>query len=228
MTSPIMQRALFVIASLVVASCAWLSAPEPPAAAPCPAPAACTATAPAFTIVARDDPPWPAAAVASAVLPAGQGGISMAFAVRLQQDTRVYRVWTDEKKHRTERIGPWWTFDPPSGTAQDYRERYAVCEKWNAKLSRLAACTLARGTVVVLGPGQSVNATTCEKAGEAYDANPYHHQVYIPKEELRRALTCPPADHDARLDHKDLGAATRPCTLADRCATSLPRAAACC
>ena len=84
----------------------------------------------------------------------------MAIAVRLQHDTPVYRVWTDGTDRPSARIGAWWAFDPPAGTNKDFRERYAVCEAWNSRLSRLAACTLSRGSIVVIGPGQSVDVPT--------------------------------------------------------------------
>jgi hypothetical protein len=217
MDSAIVQRALFVLVSLAVASCAWLTGPEPTTPYPCRAAGWCTRTAPIFEIVARDDPLWPVAAAASAVQPSGMGGISMAIAVRLQHDTPVYRVWTDGTDRPSSRIGPWWTFDPPAGTDKDFRERYAVCEAWNPRLSRLAACTLSRGSVVLIGPGQSVDETTCKKTGEQYPANPHHYQVYIARTNEPGVLTCPHSDADARLDPKDMGAATRPCTLQDRC-----------
>lgn len=228
MDSPIIQRALFVLASLGVASCAWLTGPEPPAAGTCPNAGPCTRTAPVFEIVARDDPLWPATAVASAVRPPGKGGISTAMVVRLQHDTPVYRLWTDGTDRPSARIGPWWVFDPPAGTDKEFRERYAVCESWNARLSRLAACTLARGSIVVIGPGQSVDASTCEKAGEEYAANPYGYQVYIAQANEPGVLTCPASDADPRLDPKDLGAATRPCALQDRCQQAQAPAPACC
>ena len=220
MDSPIIQRALFVIVALVVASCAWLSGPEPPVAG----------GGPSFEIIARDDPRWPADAASKANLPPGKGGISAVMAIRVLHDTPVYRLWTDGTGHPSGRIGPWWLFDPPTGTDKDFRKRYAVCEAWNPKLNRLAACTLARGTIVAIGPTQSVDAATCNNPDrpEGYKADPDRWQVYIPKEQLARVLACPASDEDARLDSQDLGMATRPCTLQDQCKASPPRTAACC
>ena len=68
-----------------------------------------------------------------------------------------------------------------------FRRRYEVCEKWDT-LRWVAQCTLRRGSVVVIGPGQSVSAQTCEKPGESYPANRFyvHEKVH---DEFAKKLT---------------------------------------
>ena len=73
-------------------------------------------------------------------------------------------------------MGGWWSFDPPSGTREQYREQNAVCEEWS-KLDRLIVCEIKVGALFVVGPGQSA---TC-KVGPSYPKSATN-QVFIPND----------------------------------------------
>ena len=108
-----------------------------------------------------------------------------------------------DSEGRTSRIGQWWTFDAPAGTLASFRQRYEVCEKWGT-LRWVAQCTLRRGSVVVIGPGQSVSAETCGKPTESYPANDRDMQVYIHEAWARTDLSCPDESRDYKNDPQDI------------------------
>jgi len=127
--------------------------------------------------------------------------------VRLTRDLSVYRLWAGpsvkDAQGRTSRIGQWWTFDAPAGTLASFRQRYEVCEKWDT-LRFVAQCTLRRGSVVVIGPGQSVSAKTCGNPTESYPANDRDLQVYIHEAWNRPELSCPDESRDYEDDPRDI------------------------
>jgi len=109
---------------------------------------------------------------------------------------------------RTNRVGQWWTFDVPSGTQQQYRRRYEICTPWNT-LGYIVQCTLRRGAIVAIGPGNSVSASTCGNGAEAYPPNQHDWQVFIHEAWNRTEgnspeLSCPPDSADKRADPTDL------------------------
>lgn len=108
----------------------------------------------------------------------GKGGISSGILVRLTDDIDVYRMWDGPEKLNeygtTNRIGAWWTTERPSGKADNFRAKNAICTEWNA-LKWVAKCKLKKGNLVAVGPTQSAS---CKKIGENYSANNIQ-QVYV-------------------------------------------------
>lgn len=150
------------------------------------------------------------AVIGSAVKAAGQGGVSEGMVIRIVQDIPVWRMWNGPAKldarGNTNRMGGWWSYDPPKGTVQQYRAAYEICNGWN-DLTWVAKCTLKAGSIVVVGPGQSVSAQTCgDPTGlENYAANPVDWQLYIDKPWARSAeLVCPDASADYEADPADI------------------------
>lgn len=154
-------------------------------------------------VVAAADPDYVRANVAAAIKPEGQGGVSQALVIKLSQDVPVYRMWNGPViAGNTNRMGGWWAFDAPRGTREGYRRAYEICGTWN-QLVWVATCTLKQGSVVAIGPGQSVSADTCGDASgyERYDANVRDWQVYVDKAWTRSAeLSCPPETVDYKAD----------------------------
>ena len=157
-----------------------------------------------------DDPDYARAEVGNAIKPAGMGGVSNALVVRLTQDILVYRMWSgpDKKDLRgnTNRLGSWWSYSAPSDSVARYRKDYEICRSWN-DLIWIATCTLKKGAVVAIGPGQSVSAATCgDSTGhEQYPANFQHWQTYVDKPWTRNAeLVCPPEASDYVADPEDI------------------------
>lgn len=164
-------------------------------------------------VLVAGDPDYGRAAVGSAVKPAGQGGVSAALVVRVTEDIPVYRLWNGPGKKdargNTNRMGGWWSYDAPTGPVSKYRADYEICLVWN-ELAWVATCTLKKGAVVAIGPGQSVSAETCNDATgkENYPANATGWQTYVDKPWARGAeLTCPPESSDYPADPADIGKA---------------------
>ena len=180
---------------------AWASLPDP--------------IAPYAEPIADGDADAPRAAAAKAVKPAGQGGMTKAQVVRITRDMPVYRLWNGpEKKDKdghTNRIGAWWTYVAPRGPVATYRHDYETCRAWN-DFTWVARCTLKKGAVVAIGPGQSVSAEACgdPTGAESYPANPDAYQTYIDRPWARPAeLECPPEAEDYRADPDDIGRPAR-------------------
>ena len=199
------------------------AAPPPPAAAPkveappAAAPPAALTLPPALAgkaeVVPPTDPAYAQANVAGAVKPAGDGGISEALVVKITADIPVYRMWSGpaklDKNGNTNRLGSWWSYDAPSGTQEQYRTEYEICTAWN-DLTWVATCTLKAGTVIAIGPGQSVSAATCgDPTGkESYPANPVDWQTYIDQAYNKvgpgKPLDCPPETQDYEANPADI------------------------
>lgn len=161
-------------------------------------------------VLSATDPDYARAVVGSAVKPAGQGGVSAAIVVRITTDIPVYRLWNgpDKKNARgdTNRLGGWWSYDAPKGTADKYRSDYEICQGWN-DLTWVATCTLKAGAVVAIGPGQSVSAETCgDPTGKVqYASNATGWQTYVDKPWARGAeLACPADTSDYAADPSDI------------------------
>lgn len=171
-------------------------------------------------VVDVNDPDYARAAANEAVKPAGEGGVTEAIVVRLTEDVTVWRMWSGPEKKdargNTNRMGQWWAYDAPRGTRSEYRGRYEICRAWN-DLTWMAACTMKKGAVVAIGPGNSVTPATCaDGAGsESYNANTTDWQVYVAKAWSRPAeLECPPETSDYAADCKDIA---KPATEGSTC-----------
>ncbi len=212
-----MKKLLFplgaALVSLVVACggpppAATPQASGPPAVADSPLPHQLEGKA---VVLAAEDPDAPRADRAGALKPAGEGGLTApALMVRLTADVPVWRLWSGPTKKdadgRTNRLGQWWSYDAPHGSQQGYRNDYEVCVSWN-DLTWVAQCTLKKGAVVAIGPGQSVSAKTCGDATgkESYPANPRDWQVWISKVWTRDSeLSCPAETADYEADDADI------------------------
>ena len=161
-------------------------------------------------LLPKGDPDEARADLASAVKPPGQGGISDGIVVRLTSDVTVWRMWDGPAKKdasgRTNRLGQWWSYDAPRGTQQSYRTIYEIRLSWN-ELTYMAQCTLKKGAVVAIGPGNSVSAKTCADATgkESYPAAPNDWQVWISKVWARgEELSCPADTVDYAADPADI------------------------
>jgi hypothetical protein len=204
------RAAAIGIVTLFVASCAGrpvattVSSP----AAPRRLPALLASSA---EVVAPDAPDYARADVKTAEKKPGAGGVSSAIAIRLTQDVHVFRLWSgpDKKDSRgfTNRIGGWWTYDAPAGTAAQYRVDYEVCRDWN-DLTWVATCTLKKGAIVAIGPGNSVGAGVCKDTAEQYPANPQHWQLYVSNVFANvgpgKELECPDASGDYEANPNNL------------------------
>jgi hypothetical protein len=161
-------------------------------------------------VVPKGDPDEARADLASAVKAPGEGGITQGLVVRLTGDLPVWRMWSGPARKdasgRTNRLGQWWAYDAPHDTQQQYRSDYEICLAWN-ELAYVAKCTLKKGAVVAIGPGNSVSPKTCgDPAGkEAYPANAGGWQVWISKVWSRSTeLVCPAETTDYEADPADI------------------------
>jgi hypothetical protein len=202
-----MQRVRVVFALLVLAGCAHRVPVQGPSGETIEV---SRALASSLEFVGPDDKDYAAADATGGTGDPGDGKVSKPFVVRLRHDLAVYRLWAGptvrDALGRTSRIGQWWTFDRPSGTLAGFRRRYEVCVQWDS-LRWVAQCTLRRGAVVVIGPGQSVSAQTCGDATgrESYPANDRDWQVYIHEAWNRTGtpsgdLSCPDQSRDYQND----------------------------
>ena len=177
------------------------------------APALPKALAGKAVVVAPTDPAYPKADIGEAVKNPGLGGISQGIVVKLTKDVPIYRMYNgptkvDSQGH-TNRVGQWWSYDAPNGSQQSYRSAYEICQGWN-DLTWVATCTLKKGAVVAIGPGQSVWAETCGDATgtESYAADPGAWQVWISKAWTRNGkgkdLDCPADTKDYAVEPTDL------------------------
>lgn len=209
-----------LLALLLLSSDAYAKPKKPKPAPVTPAAAAATtdpvlqlpdAYAGKVTVLTPDDPDYARAHIDDAIEPEGDGGISKGLVVELLTDVPVWRLWNGPLKKdssgNTNRLGQWWAARAPAGTRDQYRIDYEVCVAWN-DLTWVAGCTLKKGAVVAVGPGQSVSAQTCgDPSGqEAYPADPTHWQVFIyqPWTRMGTELDCPPETQDYMDDPNDI------------------------
>ena len=117
----------------------------------------------------------------AAVKDEGKGGISYGMVATVTQPTTIYRLWSgpDEKdaNGNTNRLGSWWSFKDPEGTAEDYRHANAICTDWN-KLKRKFVATLRSNVKFIVGSTQSA---TCDDLYESYAQRHDILQVYLHK-----------------------------------------------
>ena len=113
----------------------------------------------------------------SPVKPADKGGVSRADIVVATQPVRVYRAYSSgtfecgTDKPAAE-FGSWWSPVELASPKAGYAASNAICPAWN-DLSMVLSCTLAVGTVVLIGPTQSVECSgtaSCSPPPEGWDA----------------------------------------------------------
>jgi hypothetical protein len=171
-------------------------------------------------VLKLQDPDYEHAAAWKALKGPGDGGVLGVVVVRVKEDVPVYRLWNGpqakDANGNTNRLGGWWSADKPKGSVQQYRNNYEVCTVWN-RLSFLAACTLRKGAVVAVGPGQSVSNTTCNSTSESYPQERVLWQIYIDQPWKRaQELSCPPDTQDVEVDPSDVSKPKLTATAAAR------------
>jgi hypothetical protein len=210
-------RVLLFVAAVVLTGCASPAPLRSPSGDPLSVPRAIGAS---LELVPEGEAAYAGADPTGATGVPGEGKVIRPYVVRLRRDLQVYRLWAGpavlDAQGRTSRIGQWWTFDAPAGTLASFRRRYEVCEKWDT-LRFVAQCTLRRGTVVVIGPGQSVSPQTCEDSTgrESYPANDRDFQLYIHDAWKRTGqpdpeLSCPDESRDYQNDPLDIAKPAAP------------------
>ncbi|CAA7621474.1 conserved exported hypothetical protein [Magnetospirillum sp. LM-5] len=165
----------------------------------------------AIEVLSPSDPAYGTVPLDQVKKAPGQGGVSEVQVVRLTRDLPVYRLWSGPTKvnasGQTNRLGSWWSFDPPRGAVSSYRNDYEICLSWN-DLTWVATCTVKAGAVVAIGPGQSVSVDLCKNpAGpEQYGANPKGWQVFVnqPWAQPANSFECPPVSADYPADPADI------------------------
>jgi hypothetical protein len=101
----------------------------------------------------------------------GNGKLCTGKVYKVDSPVTVYRVWDSSRVNGGN--GPWWSFSPPQGSRQSYREENVICPFWSA-LDRLSRCTLKKGALIVVGPGQSADCSGTRYAQSATN------QVFVP------------------------------------------------
>jgi hypothetical protein len=123
-----------------------------------------------------------------AVKEPGAGGLSDAIVLRTLENITIYRVWNGpEGAYRddfktTNRLGFWWSPEHPQGSKAAYRQQYGVCPQYN-ELEWVTSCTLHAGSLIAVGPTQSVN---CKDGPELPATSSL--QIYV--QNYGRDVTC--------------------------------------
>lgn len=165
------RSAGLLLAVLGLAGCAQLSAP-PAATANQPSTAASCAgdiVVPYGLSEVSDD-----AMLKQTVQAPGKGGLCVGRVFRVQQALAVYRVWDSASPNS--QYGRWWSFAPPAGPREAYRNANEICPEWSA-LNRVTQCRLKVGSEIVLGPGQSAQCAN----GKLFPPSPAN-QVFVPND----------------------------------------------
>lgn len=83
----------------------------------------------------------------------------------------LYRAWNSTNPGSE--LGLWWATGEPQGETARYRENYEICYQWSP-LDKMTQCTIATGTKLVIGNGQSAYCSQ-------YLTYPVseHQQVYL-------------------------------------------------
>ena len=102
-----------------------------------------------------------------------KGNMSSAALVVALQDVPIYRAYSTPAvqcglDRPSGEFGNWWSLVPlPSGAQRDsYRQKMAVCPSWN-DFQKKVACTLKKGSVIAVGPTQSMDCTKDNHAKKA-------------------------------------------------------------
>jgi len=124
--------------------------------------------------------------VGNALKPEGKGGVFEGKILKVNKTFPIFRVYTKKANPQTgrnNRFGGWWAFVPPGKgiSKSDYRQHYEICENFNHDLDRVVQCWIHPGALLLTGPGQSVDESTCGKLGESYasDAKKENLQIFI-------------------------------------------------
>ncbi len=137
-----------------------------------------------------------AALLAQAQRPSGNGYLCSAKSFAVTQPVRLYRLIDSTQPYS--KLGGFWSFDRPTGTRDEYRARFAICQQWS-QLDRLIACDVRPGTIIVVGTTQSANCSP----GFTYEKTAAN-QVFVPNDGLAGIVhtgACldqgawPPANH---------------------------------
>lgn len=106
----------------------------------------------------------------------GSGGVSRADVVVALEPVTVYRTYTGapfecSTEHPAGEFGSWWSPVEPQLPKDSYAKSVGVCPAWN-DMSMMITCTLAPGTVVLVGPTQSATcagSSSCDPAPAGWD-----------------------------------------------------------
>jgi len=115
-----------------------------------------------------------AALRALAQQPTGKGALCSAKGFVVTAPVRLYRLLDSTKDYS--KSGNFWALQPPTGTRDDYRAKFAICKQWSL-LDRVISCEVRPGTVVVIGTTQSAD---CDD-GVVYPKTAAN-QVFVPND----------------------------------------------
>jgi len=90
-----------------------------------------------------------------AVFDKDKGGLRWGQSYEVLEDgIEIYRLWNSTNPNS--KIGNWWSFVKPDKdeSVSEFRKKYVVCPEWSP-LDRMITGTLRKGSIIVLGPGQS-------------------------------------------------------------------------
>ena len=112
----------------------------------------------------------------------GDGGLLRHEAVEAPRDVIIYRLWDSTSgpaNKKAKKLGGYWT-DFAASSEASARKTLAVCPGWN-NMKQWVRCTLPKGTVVVKGPGQSVDCSRFRDAASSarYPGGP--QQIFVPE-----------------------------------------------
>lgn len=95
----------------------------------------------------------------------GGGNMSSATLVVAEDDVQVYRAYSSPQlqcgvDRPSSEFGGWWSLVPlPAVAAREtYRTKMAVCHSYN-DMTKKVTCTLKKGSVIAVGPTQSISCT---------------------------------------------------------------------
>ena len=92
--------------------------------------------------------------MAQAQRPTGGGYLCSAKTFAITQPVRLYRLIDSAQPYS--KLGSFWSLDRPTGTRDDYRAKFAICQQWS-QLDRLLSCDVRPGTQIVVGTTQSAD-----------------------------------------------------------------------
>ena len=111
-----------------------------------------------------------------------QGGLRWGQSYKVLEDgIKIYRVWNSTNPNS--KTGNWWSFVKPDkdDSVSVFRKKYVVCPEWSP-LDRMITGTLKKGSIIVLGSGQSGKCNPFLTYEESLT-----QQVYVlhPKEDIK-------------------------------------------
>ncbi len=103
----------------------------------------------------------------------GTGNMSSASLIVALQDVPIYRAYSTPAiqcglDRPSGEFGNWWSITalPAGSHRDDYRKKMAVCPSWN-DFHKKVSCTLKKGSVIAVGPTQSMDCTADNTAKRA-------------------------------------------------------------